>query len=236
MTKKLIAELIGTFALVFLAVGAAVTGIADLGGVGVALGFGLVLTFLVFAIGPVSGSHVNPAVTLAMMIGRKMPVGEGVSFMAAQIVGAVAGAFLLWLLVDQGVVDETGGLGANSYGPLTGGALGAFILETALTAMFVFVVLMVTEKGVPAVGTGLAIGAALTAVHLVGVPLTGTSVNPARSIGPALFQGGDALSQLWLFILAPLVGGVIAVGLWWVAKSDEAEPGAESAAAAPQEA
>lgn len=226
MTRKLLAEFIGTFALVFLAVGAAVTGIADLGGVGVALGFGLVLTFLVFAIGPVSGSHVNPAVTLAMMVGRKMPLQEGLSFMGAQVAGAIGGAFLLWVLVEQGVMDQTGGLGANSYGPLTGGALGAFILETALTAFFVFVVLMVTEKGVPAVGTGLAIGAALTTVHLVGVPLTGTSVNPARSIGPALFSGSEAMSQLWLFVLAPLVGGLIAVGLWMVTKSDGANAAA----------
>lgn len=214
MTRKLVAELVGTFALVFLAVGAAVTGIADLGGVGVALAFGLVLTFLVFAIGAVSGAHVNPAVTLAMMVGRRMPVADGLSYMGAQVLGAVAGAFLLWLLVKQGVTDETGGLGANSYGPATGGALGAFVLETALTALFVLVILLVTEKGIHPVGTGLAIGAALTTCHLVGIPLTGTSVNPARSIGPALFQGGDALAQLWLFILAPLLGGLVAVAVW----------------------
>jgi aquaporin Z len=222
VTRKLAAELVGTFVLVFVAVGAAVTGIDSLGGVGVALGFGLVLTFLVFAIGPVSGSHVNPAVTLAMMVGRKMPVPEGLSFMGAQVVGAIAGAFLLWVLVDRGVEDQTGGLGANSYGPATGGAVGAFVLETALTAVFVLVILLVTEKGIPPVGTGLAIGAALTAVHLVGVPLTGTSVNPARSIGPALFQGGDALSQLWLFVLAPLVGGLVAVAVWRVVRTPSA--------------
>ena len=220
MKRKLAAELVGTFALVFLGVGAAVTGLHDLGGVGVALGFGLVLTFLVFAIGSISGSPVNPAVTLAMMLGRKMSPTEGLSYMGAQVVGGIAGAFLLWLLVNRGVEDQTGGLGANSYGPLTGGALGAFILETVLSALFVFVVLMATERGVPPVGTGIAIGAALTACHLVGVPLTGTSVNPARSIGPALFQGGDALSQLWLFIVAPLVGGTVAVGVWSVTRKE----------------
>lgn len=215
MARKLVAEVVGTFALVFLAVGAAVTGgAADGNRVAVALGFGLVLTFLVFAIGSVSGAHVNPAVTLAMMVGRTMALKDGLAFMGAQVVGAVAGAFLLWLLVEQGVEDLTGSLGANAYGPATGGALGAFILETTLTALFVTVILLVTEKGVPPVGTGLAIGAALTAVHLVGIPLTGTSVNPARSIGPALFQGGDALEQLWLFVLAPLVGALIAVGVW----------------------
>ncbi len=223
MKRKLAAEFIGTFALVFLAVGAAVTGLRDLGGVGVALGFGLVLTFLVFAIGSVSGAHVNPAVTLAMMLGRKMPVSDGLSYMGVQVLGAIGGAFLLWVLVQEGVEDQTGaGIGANAYGPATGGALGAFILETTLTALFVFVVLMVTEKGIPPVGTGLAIGAALTAAHLVGVPLTGTSVNPARSIGPALFSGTEALQQLWLFILAPLLGGVIAVGVWKVARDDKA--------------
>jgi aquaporin Z len=227
MKRKLAAEFIGTFALVFLAVGAAITGRVDLGGVGVALGFGLVLTFLVFAIGAVSGAHVNPAVTLAMMVGRKMPTNEGLSYMGVQVLGAITGAFLLWVLVEQGVVDQTGGLGANSYGPATGGALGAFILETTLTALFVFVILMVTEKGVPAVGTGIAIGAALTTVHLVGIPLTGTSVNPARSIGPAIFSSiyeGTAkpLEQLWLFILAPLLGGLIAVAVWKVARADKA--------------
>lgn len=223
LTQKLVAELIGTFALVFLAVGAAVTGRLDLGGVGVALGFGLVLTFLVFAIGSVSGSHVNPAVTLAMLVGRQMPLKEGLSFMAAQVLGAIGGAFLLWLLVEQGVVDQTGGLGANSYGDATGGALGAFIMETALTAFFVFVVLMVTEKGVPAVATGIAIGAALTTVHLVGIPTTGTSVNPARSIGPAIFSGTEALEQLWLFILAPLVGALIAVVMWKVTRTQTSD-------------
>jgi aquaporin Z len=220
MARKLAAELIGTFALVFIAVGAAVTGRLALGGVGVALAFGLVLTFLVFAIGAVSGAHVNPAVTLAMMVGRKMPTMEGLTFMGAQVVGAIGGAFLLWLLVKQGVMDETGSLGANAYGDATGGALGAFIMETVLTAFFVFVVLMVTEKGVPAVGAGISIGAALTAVHLVGIPLTGTSVNPARSIGPALFSGTEALEQLWLFVLAPLVGGLIAVAMWKITRAD----------------
>lgn len=230
MTRKLVAELVGTFALVFLAVGAAVTGIADLGGVGVALGFGLVLTFLVFAIGSVSGAHVNPAVTLAMIVGRKMPAADGLSYMGAQVLGAIGGAFLLWLLVKQGVVDQTGGLGANAYSDATGGALGAFILETVLTALFVLVILLVTEKGVHPVGTGLAIGAALTACHLVGIPLTGTSVNPARSIGPALFQGGDALSQLWLFILAPLLGGLLAVLVWRVIRTPDETSAPESAA------
>ena len=219
MKRKLVAEFVGTFALVFLAVGAAVTGRVDLGGVGVALGFGLVLTFLVFAIGAVSGAHVNPAVTLAMMVGRKMPTNEGLSFMGVQVLGAIAGAFLLWVLVEQGVMDQTQSLGANAYGDATGGWQGALILETTLTALFVYVILMVTEKGVPPVGTGLAIGAALTAVHLVGIPLTGTSVNPARSIGPAIFSSiyNDTtlpLEQLWLFILAPLIGGLIAVGVW----------------------
>ena len=224
MKRKLAAEFIGTFALVFLAVGAAVTGLRDLGGVGVAIGFGLVLTFLVFAIGSISGAHVNPAVTLAMMLGRKMPVSDGLSYMGVQVLGAIGGAFLLWVLVKEGVEDQTGGgIGANTYGPATGGALGAFILETTLTALFVFVILMVTEKGIPPVGTGLAIGAALTAVHLVGVPLTGTSVNPARSIGPALFSGTEALQQLWLFILAPLLGGIIAVGVWKVSRDDKAD-------------
>lgn len=214
MSRKVMAEFVGTFALVFLAVGAAVTGVVSMGGVGVALAFGAVLTFLVFAIGSVSGAHVNPAVTLAMLVGRKMPVPEAVTYMGAQVAGAVAGAFVLWILVKTGITDETGAMGSNAYGEATGGALGAFILETVLTALFVLVILLVTEKGIHPVGTGIAIGAALTTAHLVAIPLTGTSVNPARSLGPALFAGGDAIQQVWLFILAPLLGGLVAVALW----------------------
>ncbi len=221
MSRKLLAEFLGTFLLVFLAVGAAVSGIAGAVGageplgpasgvVGVALAFGLVLVFVAYAFGPVSGAHVNPAVTLAMVVARKQPIGEAAAYWIAQVLGAVTGAFVLWLLTSRfGVTDQTGALGTNSYGT-TIDMGGAFVLETLLTFAFVLVILLVTDRAANATTAGLGIGVALVVVHLVGIPLTGTSVNPARSIGPALFEGGVALEQLWLFILAPLLGGLIA--------------------------
>lgn len=224
MGKKLVAEFLGTFALVFLAVGSAVIGLESSGNLSVALAFGFVLIFAVYAFGPVSGCHINPAVTLAMIGSRKMPIGEAGAYMVAQVLGAIAGSALTFALVDLGVLDETGAYGANAYGPATGGAAGAFILETTLTAIFVLVVLLATDKFAAPLMAGLAIGTALTAVHLVGIPLTGTSVNPARSIGPALFAGGDALSQLWLFILAPLIGGLIAAGIYMIVRREGVPP------------
>jgi aquaporin Z len=221
MSRKLVAEFLGTFLLVFLAVGAAVSGIAGAVGagdpkgpgsgiVGVALAFGFVLVFVAYAFGPVSGAHVNPAVTLAMVVARKQPIGEAAAYWVAQILGAIGGAFVLWLLTQNfGVTDQTGGLGTNGYGTSID-VTGAFILETLLTFAFVLVILLVTDRAANATTAGLGIGVALVVVHLVGIPLTGTSVNPARSIGPAIFEGGVALEQLWLFILAPLVGGLLA--------------------------
>ena len=234
MSRKLIAEAIGTFLLVFLAVGAAIFGIAagvgvdgagpGSGVVGVALAFGLVLLGLAYAFGPISGAHVNPAVTLAMLLGRRMPVKEAIGYWVAQFVGAIAAGGLLKLFVSSfGVTDYTGGLGTNSYNNGAIDLTGAFIIEALLTAAFVLVILLVTERVASPGFAGLAIGLALAAVHLVGIPLTGTSVNPARSLGPALFAGGDALGQVWLFILAPLVGGVIAVLVWRLIRTSDAE-------------
>lgn len=225
MERKLIAEFVGTFLLVFLAVGAAVFGIGGgvgldgagpaSGTVGVALAFGLVVLMLAYAFGPVSGTHVNPAVTLGLVLARRMPAAEGAAYAAAQCAGAIAGAALLKIFVTSfGVTDRTGALGTNSYNNGSIDMPGAFVLEVILTAAFVLVILLVTEHVATAAQAGVAIGLALTAVHLVGIPLTGTSVNPARSLGPALFEGGTALSQLWLFILAPLAGGALAASLW----------------------
>ncbi len=231
-SRKLVAEFLGTFLLVLLAVGAAVSGIAGAVGagtpagpgsgiVGVALAFGFVLVFVAFAFGPVSGAHVNPAVTLAMVVARKQPIGEAVGYWIAQILGAIFGAFFLWLFVNNlGVKDQTGALGTNGYGTSISMG-GAFLLEVLLTFAFVLVILLVTDRAANPTTAGLGIGVALVVVHLVGIPLTGTSVNPARSIGPALFEGGTALSQLWLFILAPLVGGLIAALVYPLTRSGE---------------
>jgi aquaporin Z len=232
MSRKLGAEFIGTFLLVFLAVGAAVFGIAGGVGVdgagpasgtlGVAFAFGLVVLILAYAFGPVSGTHVNPAVTLAMVLSKRQKPAEGAGYVAAQFAGAVAGGALLKLFVSSfGVTDQTGGLGTNSYDNGHINLSGAFVLEALLTAAFVLVILLVTERVASPGFAGLAIGLALTAVHIAGIPLTGTSVNPARSFGPALFEGGTALSQVWLFILAPLVGSLVAVAVWRFTRVDD---------------
>jgi aquaporin Z len=209
MTRRLIAEFVGTFVLVFFAVGSAVAGIDDIGPAGVALGFGLVLLALAYAIGPISGCHVNPAVTLGVLLSRGISRREAGGYVGAQVAGAVLGGGLLRLLVAAGGVrDQTGALGTNAWGT-TVNVFGAFLVEVVLTFLLVFVVLLVTSQDAAPGFAGLAIGLVLTVIHLVGIPLTGTSVNPARSIGPALFTPA-ALAQLWLFVLAPLVGAALA--------------------------
>ncbi|MDQ1247672.1 MAG: aquaporin [Actinomycetota bacterium] len=237
LQKRLMAEFLGTFFLVFVAVGAAVAGIAGdfdptkdslipgSGVVGVALAFGFVLVMAVYAIGHISGCHINPAVTIAMMVGRKMPAKEGLSFMGAQVVGAIVGAALLKFLVEFGdVTDKTGALGSNAYDNGSINMVGALVLEILLTFVFVSVIMFVTDSHAVPGFAGIAIGLSLTAVHLVGIPLDGTSVNPARSIGPALFSGDStAITQLWLFILAPLVGGVLAAVVWKFLTPDHLE-------------
>jgi len=212
LARSLAAEFLGTALLVVVAVGAAVVGIDAIGPLGVALAFGLTLLALAYAIGPVSGCHVNPAVTLGVLLSRGMTMREAAGYWVAQFAGGIAGAAVLQLLTSGfgDVADQTGTLGANDYG-LTISMGGAFLVEALLTFVFVAVILMVTGKAAAPGFAGLAIGLTLAAVHLVGIPLTGTSVNPARSLGPALFAGGDPLAHVWLFILAPLVGAAIAV-------------------------
>ncbi len=213
-TRALISEFLGTLLLVFFAVGSAVLGAQFIGTLGIALAFGFTLLALAYALGPISGCHVNPAVTLGMLCARRIDVATAVRYWIAQFVGGIVGAALLFLLAKQVPGLKTdGAFGSNGYGDRSDVHInmgGAFLAEVVLTFLLVFVVLAVTHR-VAVVGfDGLPIGIALAVIHLVGIPLTGTSVNPARSLGPALFAGGDALSQLWLFIVAPLVGGVIA--------------------------
>lgn len=221
--RKLVAEALGTALLVFVGAGVATLsfgfGMAgqsmSAGVVATALAFGLVMLILAYAIGPISGAHINPAVTMGFLAAGRMGIGEAVGYWIAQFVGGIAGAAtLFWMFSGaRGYSTATVGLGADGFGAssmLGLDALGAFIAEVVLTFLFVFVVLLVTRKAAwPQLG-GVAIGLALATVHLVGVPLTGTSVNPARSLGPALFVGGEAMSQLWLFFVAPLVGAVLA--------------------------
>lgn len=225
--RSLFAELIGTALLVFFAVGTAtltfgfkITGTSTSAGVvATALAFGLVLLVLVYAIGPVSGCHVNPAVTIGFLVAKRITLKDAVGYWAAQFVGAIAGAALLFGIVNgtNNYSTSTVGLGTDGFGKhsmvgLNGG--GAFGVEVILTFLFVFVILAVTRRASNATVAGLVIGLSLTLVHIIGIPLDGTSVNPARSLGPALFVGGDALTQLWVFIVAPLVGGALAAGVY----------------------
>ncbi|MEV4540588.1 MIP/aquaporin family protein [Micromonospora echinaurantiaca] len=209
-TQRYVAEFLGTLLLVFFGVGSAVA-VRDEGGiVVVALAFGFILLALVYMFGPISGCHVNPAVTLGALLARQISLSGAIAYWIAQFVGAAVGALLLWILVKAGgVTDQTGVLGSNGYDENINLG-GTILLEIVLTFLFVLVVLVVTSRVEQTAVAGVAIGMALAVCHLVAVGLDGTSVNPARSFGPALFEGGSALSQLWVFIVAPLVGAVLA--------------------------
>lgn len=225
--RKLAAELLGTAVLVFFAVGAATLsfgfklsgGSTSAGVVTTALCFGLVLLAMVYAIGPITGCHINPAVTMGFVTSRRMELYEAIGYWAAQFVGGILGALLLWAVFSGSPQYSRGttGLGANGWGSLSMIGLnvgGAFVAEVVMTFLFVLVVLAATSYVASAGFAGLAIGVALTVVHLIGIPLTGTSVNPARSLGPALIVGGEALNEVWLFIVAPLIGGILAALVW----------------------
>ena len=214
--KKYAAELVGTFVLVFGGVGSAVLAGTHIGFAGVAFAFGLSLLAMAYAIGPISGCHINPAVTLGILIARKIGVKDAVLYMVAQVIGAIVAAALL-LFVAQGAAGgydpHAAGFGANGYGMHSPGgySLGAcFLAEVILTAFLVITVLGSTDLAAPVGFAGIPIGLVLVLIHLVGIPITNTSVNPARSIGPALFVGGWAIQQLWLFIVAPFIGAVLA--------------------------
>ncbi|MEU8300939.1 aquaporin [Micromonospora sp. NPDC048909] len=204
------AEFIGTLLLVFFGVGSAIAARIEGGVVVVALAFGFVMLALVYTIGPLSGSHVNPAVTLGVLLSGKISLIGAVAYWIAQFVGATVAAFILWALTRWGdVADQTGALGANGYGAHINRG-GAAVLEIVLTFLFVLVVLVAGARAGHAAISGVAIGLALAVTQLVGVTLDGASVNPARSFGPALFEGGVALRQLWVFIVFPLLGGALA--------------------------
>lgn len=208
--KKYVAELIGTAILVFVGCGSAVfLGCEAAGGhLAVALAFGLSIVATAYVIGGISGCHINPAVSLAVFLGKKMSATDFIGYVVAQVIGAVLGAVLLKYVSGAAGVDLTGGLGSNGYGNV--GALGGLVVEVILTFIFVFTILGVTSDESKNNVAGIVIGLTLAFVHIIGIPLTGTSVNPARSIGPALFAGTDALSQLWVFIVGPLLGAAAA--------------------------
>src|SRR5271154_2580083 len=219
--KKYLAEVVGTFVLVFGGVGSAVLAGSHIGYLGVAFAFGLALLAMAYTIGPISGCHINPAVTVGVLIAKKIGAKDAMSYIIAQIVGAIIASGLI-LMIAKGTVagyDPAGaGLGANGFGAHSPGGYSlaaAFIAEVVLTMFLVLTVLGSTDVKAPVGFAGVAIGLVLTLIHLVGIPLTNLSVNPARSIGPAIFVGGWALQQLWLFIVAPLVGALVAAGLYY---------------------
>ncbi|MCL1941244.1 MAG: aquaporin [Synergistaceae bacterium] len=209
--KKYKAEFIGTFVLTFMGCGSAMfLGCDPAGGhLAVALAFGLSIVAMAYVIGGVSGCHINPAVSIAMLLDKRLSVSEFIGYVISQVIGAIAAAALLKFFITLGIKDLTGGLGSNAVAN-AGGIAGALIIETVLTFIFIFTILGVTANEKMGSVAGIVIGLTLTFVHIVGIPLTGTSVNPARSIGPALFAGGAALADVWVFIAAPLVGAMLA--------------------------
>ena len=219
--KKPIAEFIGTFTLVFLGCGAAVIGGMGAGPtaidvLGIAFAFGLAIVAMAYGIGPVSGCHVNPAVSFGAFMAGRMSLADLISYAIAQTLGAIAGAAVLYLILSGKASGWTGGLGQNGWGAHYLGeynATSAFVFEAVATFIFVVCILGVTQEGSPSMLAGLAIGLTLCAIHIMGINVTGVSVNPARSIGPALVgiaKNPTAVTQLWLFILAPLVGAGLA--------------------------
>jgi aquaporin Z len=219
LKKRVAAECFGTFFLVFGGVGSAVLAGSKIGNVGVSLAFGLALLAMVYTIGPVSGCHINPAVTVGVLMARKISARDASLYCVAQVVGAIVAAGLV-LFIARGVVggyDLQSGLGANGYDAHSPGGYSlaaAFAIEVILTLFLVITVLGSTDIKAPVGFAGIAIGLVLTLIHLVGIPITNTSVNPARSIGPAVFVGGWAVAQLWLFIIAPVIGAAIAAGVY----------------------
>ena len=225
MTNKLLAEAFGTFWLVFGGCGSAVLAAAfggttsnlGIGFVGVSLAFGLTVLTMAYAIGHISGCHLNPAVTVGVVVGGRHPAKEAVPYIVAQTIGAAIAAGVLYVVASGRPGFEVGGFAANGFGEHSPGGYGmvaALVLEVVLTAFFLLVIMGSTDKRAPAGFAPIPIGLALTLIHLIGIPVTNLSVNPARSTGPALIVGGWALSQLWLFWVAPLLGGALGGGVY----------------------
>ncbi|MGB7731489.1 MAG: aquaporin Z [Candidatus Acidiferrum sp.] len=217
LSKKLAAEFFGTFWLVFGGCGAAVLDAAfpqlGIGFLGVAFAFGLTVLTMVYTIGHISGCHLNPAVSVGLAFGKRFPWSELLPYIVAQVVGALAASGVLFLIASgKDGFSLTGGFASNGYGIHSPGGyslLACFVAEVVLTFFFLLVILGATDTRVPGGFAGIAIGLALTLIHLIGIPVTNTSVNPARSTGPAIFVGGWALAQLWLFWVAPIIGGAL---------------------------
>lgn len=218
-SKKYVAELVGTFVLVFMGCGSATLAGKYIGFVGISFAFGLSLLAMVYAIGNVSGCHINPAVSISLLASGKMKSKDAAIYVVMQCLGAVIAATVLYTVAsgNPGYSLAVNGLGQNGYGAASPGGfsmISGFVAEVFLTFIFLLVIYGSTSEAVPNGFAGIPIGLSLVLIHLVGIPITGTSVNPARSLGPAVIVGGIALSQLWLFWVAPIIGGLLAAALW----------------------
>lgn len=228
MSKKLMAEFFGTFWLVFGGCGSAVlaAGVADvgIGWLGVSLAFGLTVMTMAYAVGHISGGHFNPAVSLGLAMAGRFEMKDMVPYWVAQVVGAIAAALVLYVIVANGAdFTGVGGFASNGYGtasPEGYSMMAGLVAEIVLTAFFLIIILGATSSGAPAGFGPIAIGLGLTLIHLISIPVTNTSVNPARSTGVALFADGPALAQLWLFWVAPLIGAALGA-IIWKAMSDD---------------
>lgn len=229
MTKKLMAEFFGTFWLVFGGCGSAVlaAGVADvgIGWLGVSLAFGLTVLTMAYTVGHISGGHFNPAVSLGLMLGGRFDSKELLPYWGAQVAGSIVAALVLYLVVS-GAADYAGvgGFASNGYGaasPQGYGMMSVLIAEVVLTAFFLIIILGATSSGAPAGFAPIAIGLGLTLIHLISIPVSNTSVNPARSTGVALFADGPALAQLWLFWVAPLIGAALGAIIWKAMTTDD---------------
>jgi aquaporin Z len=211
-TRPLAAEAVGTMLLVLVGPGAAILAADAMGALGVAFAFGLVLLAMAYSIGHVSGCHINPAVTLAFWLAKKVDTRTAVSYVIAQVVGGIVGGLLLYIVSDTGDLDKTGVFASNGWGDKIGSPFGlgaVIVVEIIFTAILIFVVLSTTTEGYPSGFGGIAAGLTLGMIHIATIPVDNTSVNPARSIATAVFGGSDALEQLWAFIVFPLIGGAV---------------------------
>jgi aquaporin Z len=218
-SKKYLAEFLGTFVLVFMGCGSAVLAGKYIGFVGISFAFGLSVLVMVYAIGGISGCHINPAISISMLASGKMKLEDTVIYVVVQCMGAVVAAMVLYAVAvgNPGYSLAVNGLGQNGYGAASPGGfsmISGFIAEVILTFIFLLVIHGSTSERAPKGFAGISIGLSLVLIHLVGIPITGTSVNPARSLGPAVVVGGTALSQLWLFWVAPILGGLLAALVW----------------------
>ncbi len=226
--KRAAAEFFGTFWLVFGGCGSAVLAAAfpnlGIGFLGVALAFGLTVLTMAFAIGHISGAHLNPAVSVGLAAGKRFPVSELLPYVAAQVIGGIAAAGVLYIIASgKAGFDLSGGFASNGYGAHSPGGyslLACFVAEVVLTMFFLIIIMGSTDRRAPAGFAPIAIGLGLTLIHLIGIPVTNLSVNPARSTGPAIFVGGWAVAQLWMFWIAPIVGGALGGGVYRVLFGD----------------